>query len=392
MSEMEAGREDKICTLNNKERFKNVDFLRFIFAIAILFYHFGSSPGSFGILLKENSPIFQNIYTLFRLDFICVDFFFIMAGFFLFKSIKVSQDTTYFIKNKIIRLVPVIWFSILICMICSIFINNFQFQINNNIPLIFLVDQIGFNKCTSCTPQAWFVCALFWVSLFYFYIHKIFDKKYFNLITWIITAISISFIINCNAPGFAGNFRNSLIVFNHGTMRGLAGIGLGYFILMLYEQKFLQKITNFGKIIISALETYLIIFIFYYLFFAGKIPGNCYFIYIINFSILLYLFLIKQGFISKILDNNISTILGSWSYSIYIMHILIRNIINCLITIPHKEIALEYPIFIFSTGILLSIIVGSLTYYFFEKPVGNYLKKKFLNNTSSNKADIKLTT
>ena len=43
-----------MCTENiTKERFKNVDFLRFLFAVGILLYHFGSSPGSFGIFLEE---------------------------------------------------------------------------------------------------------------------------------------------------------------------------------------------------------------------------------------------------------------------------------------------------------------------------------------------------
>lgn len=371
-------KQEITATINKKERFKNVDFFRFLFAIIILLYHFGTSPGSFGILLKQDSSTFQNIYILFHNGFICVDFFFLISGFFLFKSIKPSNDTIYFIKSKIIRLVPLIWFSIVIYAIFSVFIKNFNFQINNNLLSIFLLDQIGFNKCVSCTPQAWFVSSLFWVSLFYFYLNKIFDKKYLNIIIWFLVTISTSFIINCNYPGFASNVKNSQIFINQGIMRGISGIGLGYFILMLYNSNFLKKVNIKNRIIITGLEIYLAGFLVYYLVISGKTPGNCYFLYIINFAILFYLLLIKQGLISKLLDNNISEVLGKWSYSIYIMHIMIRNIMNCTIIYPHKEFVLAHPIFIFSSGIVIAVIVGILTYYFFEKPITKYLKNKFL--------------
>lgn len=355
---------------SKKERFQNVDFLRFIFAVDILLYHF------FVVFRKiltctngETPSIFQYVFKHFCNGFICVDYFFIIAGFFLFKNINKNEDTIHFVKNKIIRLLPTIWFSIFVYFIISLFITDMNFNFNNNILSILLLNSIGFSRIKGATSQEWFVAALFWVSLFYFYIYKTFEKKYLNLIIWIIVILSLSFMVNISYPHFAGNDRISFVIFNHGIIRALAGIGLGYFISMLYNSNFLKDSNK--KIVISVLELFCCAFLLFYQ------PGN-YFLYIVIFSILFYLFLIKKGILSNILENKFSTRLGSWSYSIYIMHILIYVILKLTIAIPHKGFVLSHPLLFLLLAIITSIIVGILTYYFFEKPVTKYLKNKFL--------------
>lgn len=388
---MYTGKEEKMgvqtsaepettAVINKKERFKNVDFLRFLFAIEILLFHFGANRSSLGYLLKDESSIIQNIYNHCIHGFICVDFFFIIAGFFLFKNLNISQSTLNFAKNKIIRLLPIIWFSMIIYAIFSLFIDKMNFDLNNNMLSIFLLNSIGFSSHSGMgnTHQAWFVAALFWVSLFYFYIHKIFDKKYLNLFIWLIIICSYGFILNCNYPYFAGAKSNSFYFINQGVVRALAGVGLGYFIVMLYNCDFLKNLNKIGRFVISGLEIYLTCFLIYYICISTKIPAGNHFLYILTFTILFYLFLIRQGVLSKIFDNKLSSILGSWSYSIFIMHIIVFDIIRGTIVYPHKEFVLAHPIFIFSSGIMIAVIVGILTYYFFEKPITKYLKNKFL--------------
>lgn len=254
------------------------------------------------------------------------------------------------------------------------FIKGMNFNINNNILSIFLLNSIGFSRIKGATSQEWFVAALFWTSLFYFYIYKIFEKKIFNLITWIITIISLSFIINVSYPKFAGNDYISYIIINHGIMRALAGIGLGYFISMLYNSNFLFKIKT--NIYISILEIYCFCFLLFY------IPGN-YFLYIVIFSILFYLFLIRKGVLSRLLNYNILSKLGAYSYSIYIMHILVYNILKYTIAIPNTKFILTQPFLFLSLAITTSVIVGILTYYSFEKPVTKYLKSKYLTKPTN---------
>ena len=105
---------------------------------------------------------------------------------------------------------------------------------------------------------------------------------------------------------------------------------------------------------------------------SSKVPGNNYLNYIIIFSLLFYLMLIKQGLISKLLDNKILAKLGQYTYSLYVIHCLIFRIYKpfCLKFSPEV-----YVILCISTA----ITSGILTFYLIEKPAAKYLKEKFLN-------------
>lgn len=374
-----------MCTENiTKERFKNVDFLRFLFAVGILLYHFGSSPGSFGILLKDYNSVFANIFNLFRRGSVFVDFFFIIAGFFLFKNMKKEETFQKFIVKKFIRLLPVIYLYIVLFAISSLIFTSIKFNLVNNIPALLLLDSIGFTyKSTSCIPHAWFVDALFWTSLFYFSLNKIFDRKYVSLFIWLLIIFGLAFMINFNAPNFIGNWRTSFVVINHGIVRALTGLGIGYFIFQLNINTTVSK-TIVNRVIFTILEIYSLSYIINYTCISAKPQYNIQLNFIILFSILLYSFIKKLGFIAIILENNISSLLGQYSYSIYIMHLFIRELINSEFIIPRRIFVLSHPILIFIIGIIVSILFGIIIYHFFEKPVTNYLKKKFLTPTRFN--------
>ena len=362
--------------IKTKERFQNVDFLRFIFSIDILLYHFYVVFNKILSSQTLDTPtIYQYVFRNFRYGFICVDFFFIISGFFLFKNINKEEDTFNFAINRITRLLPTILFAILVYLIFSLFIDGMNFNFNNNILSVFLLNNIGFSMEHGATSQEWFVAALFWISLFYFYINKIFTRKYLNLIIWVITILSLAFTININYPNFAGNRQISFVIVNHGIVRALGGIGVGYFISMLYNSKFLQNIKT-NNLIISILEIYCCSFLIFYR------PGN-YFLYIVIFSILFYLFIIRKGLLSKLLNNKLSSTIGSYSYSIYIMHIFVYTVLKHSIVLPHPKFVLSHSILFLELTIITSLIVGILTYYFFEKPITKYLKNKFLAKTTN---------
>ena len=65
------------------------------------------------------------------------------------------------------------------------------------------------------------------------------------------------------------------------------------------------------------------------------------------------------------------------------MHIIVFDIIRSTFVFSNKTFTLTHPILVFSLGIILAILVGILTYYFFEKPMTKYLKNKFLTNTTN---------
>lgn len=355
-----------------KEYFKNVDFLRFVLAVIIVMFH-GSKASVFPYLLF---PTFKHCN-------ICVDFFFIISGFFLFYSIK-NIDTVAFAIKRFFRLAPMVWFIVLFTIIASIFIHNAPFSLGNIILRCLLLSNIGFAPSIGEKLRlgvTWFVPVLFWVSIFYFYIHKIFDKKYLNLIIWLIIIISYALYYSNNHFETGGHTHTLYHFADIGVLRGLAGIGIGYFISELYKSNFLKQCSKILKLVITGVEIFSISFLSYYLFFTTELPGDSGFVYIVMFSILFYLFLSKQGYISKLLEKNIWRELGNASYAIYIIHFPLFRVLHFTLYKHFANFVNSHTLLTFVLQTIFAIIVGILVHYLYEIPINKLIKKKILNNS-----------
>lgn len=348
-------------------RFKNIDFLRFIFSVLIVLFH---GRGIIELPKWLSGISHCNV---------CVDFFFIIAGFLLFFKFKPNIDTWEFAKKRFWRLAPNIWLSIVLLGILSIFIKDIHWNLDGNLLRVLLLNCVGFSPSTGGTNMiiSWFVSALFWTSIFYVYISKIFEKKYLNLIIWILVMCCYSIYMQHNNFATGGHTKNVYLIFNLGICRALASMGLGYFLSMAYNEGILQNVKTKGIVLISLCECFLIGFLTYYLIFSGKLPGKTGMGYIVPFAILFYFMLIKKGFISKLFDNNLSVRLGKYSYSIYCFHGVILPIFKHHIFKHYPVILTDYPLLAYSIQTLFAIACGIILYYIFERPVSNYLNQKF---------------
>ncbi len=344
------------------ERLKNVDFLRFIFAVLIVLFHFRGAVPLFKTMVP--SVIHWNI---------CVEFFFIISGFFLFNHYKKEESSFNFIVKKFLRLAPLIWLFLILLGIFY-FISNQVVPFDYYILRALLLSNIGFAPPT-LNGTHWFIPVLFWVSVFYFYIAKIFPKKYLNLIVWLVTIGSLGIYLQWNNYD-TGGVLGSLYLVKKGVLRGLYGLGIGYFINELYTTDLLKECSKIGKAAISFCEAGLIAFFVYFLGFTTRLPGKSAFLYVGMFSVLFFLFLRNKGFISNILNNNLSTVLGNSSYAIYIFHTLVQYIF-CYSIYRHNKALIEahLPLTIF-LYLLCLIVVAMLIHYFVEEPVNRFVKRK----------------
>lgn len=159
-------------------------------------------------------------------------------------------------------------------------------------------------------------------------------------------------------------------------VRALAGIGLGYFVRMLYNDYSEVLKSQFNtlkfKIIFSALEIYLFFTLFYYLCFHASSYNNVLFEVII-FLLLFICFLLHKGILSKLLENNVSSFLGKFTYSIFLSHYLIKDLWSIYIMNKCQHFVIYHPIINIVSIFIVSIIVGMLTYYLIEKPSAEFL-------------------
>ena len=346
-------------------RFKNVDFLRFILAVLIVMFH-GKDiiqlPAWLGGIKHCN---------------VCVDFFFLIAGFLLFYKFKPDVDTWNFSIKRFWRLAPNLWLSIALLGILSIFIKGIHWDLIGNFLRVLLLHCVGFSPITGGTSMviSWFISSLFWVSIFYVYIAKIFEKKYLNLIIWILVVICYALYLQNGHFKTGGHTANICLIFNIGICRALASMGLGYFLSMAYNKGVLQNVKEKGAIFISICECFLIGLLTYYMIFSAKLPGKTGMVLIVAFAILFYFMLIKKGVVSKLLDNDFLARLGKYSYSIYCFHGVVLPIFRCHIFKHNPEWLTSQPLFSYAIQTICAVVVGIALYYIFERPVNNYIKK-----------------
>lgn len=300
------------------EKIKNIEILRFIFILQIFFMHTINSNKLY--LSFPEIDLFQKLHMALGKAYLCVDYFFIIAGFFLvytFKNISVQE----FIKKKLNRLLPEIIISILMLYGLSLIFKTIRIDTNAVVSTLTLTTNLGIFPMT--VGYAWFATALFWGLLFYFYCLKHFKQKYNNINFALVVIISYSMLFNHNG-GFGNVLPNLYGYINIGLLRALAGIGIGYFIGCWYlnnKNNLKQNVTLLQKFIYTFLEGFTLFYLIYFTSFHKYKYSLMILIY--TFVLLFILFLIKKGYISRLLDNNFSVFLGKYVYSLYIMEIVV---------------------------------------------------------------------
>lgn len=356
------------------EKIKNIEILRFLFTLVIVCCH-----TQHGVINKfyGQIPLYDNMRESFYYSWIPVEFFFIISGFFLFSTTNFSLTYPQFAKNKLIRLLPVVFVSLTLYFICSLFF-HLGFSLKENLFTILNLQNIGLTFQNGNVPASWYVSSLFWGMSFYFYLNKCVDQKLFNLITACITLFCYSFWIHTSGM----NFDNKAIVFNLGMIRALAGIGLGYFISMWFKEnidKIKKAVFNkFQILLCTFFEIYLFFTVFYYCCFHYTNYKNL-MVFVIYFVGLFMLFLMKKGLLSKLLDNNFSVSIGKYSFSIFLTHQLIIALWSLTICEAQKEWVLANPALNIFVLFVIVILFGILIYHLFEKPITKYLKVKYCN-------------
>lgn len=349
-------------------RLHNLDFIKFLCCVTILICHSGLCQ-----LALPGMPRTA----------VGVEFFFMLAGFFLYFSLKKQGSIADFVVKRWIRLMPVALASFLAVILLhwsGLIVQQTHFK--DVFTTLFFVRHIGlFNDAQQIqylydNSHLWFVGPLFWCSLFYFVIFKSsvsLRLKYFT--TALLVYVSYFYYLH----DFYRSLR-SLIPDDTGVFRGIAGIGFGILCAALAEyfaqQQTWNKKTRFSKGIFTFAEVVFFGITIDFLFIHVS-PIKLRFYDFLVFSILTILFYLQKGYFSRFLNRHFLGRLGVWSYSIYVFQYIPQIIVtkgNLVGGMPcYLEWRTQHPVLAFSViGIILPIITGGV-YYLIERPLYKYL-------------------
>ena len=352
------------------EKIKNIEFLRFVFIMIIVWSHL-----RFGVFDMDKLDVYKEFIVNSGWAWIICDYFFILSGFFLFLKTDFTTSFGKFAAKKFFRFMPVIYFVLLLLWGVSFF-TPIGYAKYDNLFLILNIHCTGLTFHGGGIGSVWFVSSLFWALCFYFYLYKIIDKRFFNLIT----ACLIFFCYGIYLHADLEHYQNFANLFNIGFCRAFGGIGIGYFLSELYKNNIerikLKNLNFLQKICMTFTECYLFLFLIRYLV-LGRMHYDNFLIMIPPFIGLFILFVIKKGYFSKLADNNLSVFFGKFTYSILVSHQLIKDLWVCFVCQKYPNWVLNHPYINLEILLLLIILFSMLIYYFVEKPSYKYLKTKF---------------
>lgn len=344
--------------------FYQIDFLRFWFALTICYCH-----ALFLLPQFYDTATYQLFYQSRLNTQIATDFFFVIAGFFLFY--KMPQSLGTFIKKKFIRLMPAIYISWGFCFVLNMLniqydpLNQPNINLISLLPNIFMVD---FFAGQSILGPTWFVNCLIWISLFYVLLYKTAATKNFFLLTSLI--IFISFNIICTN----GIFFNNIFwgFFKLGVIRALCAIGLGIFIYYAYQHA-VSLIRN--TFICSFLEIAAIAYLIKGLYVTDFLAYPA---LIIAFCCLFILFLVNKGILSRFFNHKAWHFFGRISYILFLIHIPVFFLTQAFIYLA----GLPQSPWIFLLWLIVpTLAIAILVHFLFEQPLINLLNKKFIQGT-----------
>ena len=358
------------------DKIKNIEFLRVIGCIAIILYHLFARR--LGVIFGDIS-LYDNFYNMTINGNKAVDLFFILSGVFFALKLDVTKTLWEFIKNKLIRLYPVLLFITIIYFIVSLFV-PIKFYLYDNILAILGFNGIGLSLKGGNLNISWYVSSLLWGLCIYFYLFKNFSKKYVNFAVFCIVLFCYLFIVHLHGGEIkTGIFEINGYVFNTGFMRGLAGIGVGYFIGQWYRDN-IDKIKTlvlpfFARAGITLLEFVCLFFIINNLM-LHRLKYNNQIIFIVAFAAIIILFLLRQGVLSRVLERDFWVGLSKYTYSLYMTHSLLMNILKVTVWKHYPDWVHLHPIINMTGTFMLAVIFGVFTYHVIEKPCVQYFKRR----------------
>lgn len=353
--------------MRSRPKIYNLEFLKFLFAIEIVLFH---------MIHPMLSNIFPNIeiYKILSLNSTdgqkSVDFMFIIAGFLLTYNFKDYDYITY-IKKKICRLWPIVFISLLFYLV----FNYKWFNLFDNIFSLLFINNIGFTLRSGNNGTLWFISVFFWVSLIYFYLLKNYSRSKVSIISALFIWFSYSFLIHAKNGNINDQITSFDNIFNVGILRGLGGMGIGYFCALLYEQYIpaLQSVRT--KIVYTILEGVLLFFIIYNMLFNNlKFYNDM--IFIVAFVALFWCFINHKGYFSILFENKVSNYLGSVSLSLFIMNLPIYDFFKHSLWQYNTLFIHEHPIVNIIISMCLAVIITLILHYTIEKYVTLYIKEK----------------
>lgn len=344
---------DKIQNVHTSKRYEELDALRGIAALFVVFFHF-----------TYKRPEYN---TFFKLGTTGVDLFFIISGFVIFMSLQKISRGVDFVINRVSRLYPTYWASVTFTFILNISYAIYKNEGDLDNRLITYVGNLTMFQfylgIPNLDPPYW---TLIIEMVFYIFILFLFTTKwlkYLNtigitlcLITTILKVYSYNIIYLSSIIGWLPMFQffplffAGTIFYKIYTEKNNFIFGYSVIVLCMICQILLFPYVGLSKNVINWVE-YSIMLSFYFLLFTLFVNNRLSFIV-----------------------NKTTLFFGKISYALYLTH----QYVSLGFIIPHfyNKLGLNFWIVIFLIDLPIVIGIATFITYKIEIPYSKKMKEK----------------
>jgi hypothetical protein len=299
-------------------RFRTLDGWRGVCALLVALHHFPAHGFLYAL------PLIRNAWLL-------VDFFFVLSGFVIAYAYGARLSTSAQIKSftlrRFLRLWPlhaVILGGFVVLEIIGYTRTGMIFTGGRSLYALatnlLLVQALGLHSGLTWNTPSWSISTEFWTYL-------IFAAVCFSLprlravSSILLIALSVAILVFVSRFGMRETFE-------WGIARCVFGFFTGVLTFEVWSRSWLKRFGGSGP------EIGAVLFVLAYLIF---IPGHRALEYLAPpvFACLVLVFANGRGLVSEMMDRRAVNALGRWSYSIYMVHMLVLAIIASALNIGH---------------------------------------------------------
>lgn len=352
-----------------------LESLRGVAAILVVLFHMHWAGSGEQSALINNSWIF-------------VDFFFVLSGFVIafayIEKLQAGMGFYQYFGLRIGRLYPLHIF-IMLMWLPYIGIKFYLYHAGFGgvdpgktesaatfFVALLLVNSYGILDSAGWNGVSWSISAELFAYVCFFVIASLLKSRNTFLMRAVLVLSICSYVVLHYIKG------PNLALANHWSfLRGFAGFCFGWFVYYLFLS---------NKIPSSNIKYHEVLAITLSVVFVSLIAVNRYFSYIAIVSFGYVVFVYAQNsrsYIGCLLESSVAKALGRWSFSIYMIHLLIVSGLEDLFehVIKIEKYNLSWIAYSGITLVVLGVVIllASFTYAYIEVPARNYFRRKLEN-------------
>ncbi len=347
-----------------KAKIRNVEILRFFLAWAVVGFH-----------LVHNDAFDEYGFRFLKPYLICGEYavrcFFVLAFYFLIRGGGTQQTVVSFVCRKWMRLAPLI----IVVTLCGYILHccgYWEWNWAANIEQWLLIhDWAGRSRWEQFVYPAWWCSAYLLVSVVYLVLVRAFPGRYIPLVLGILAMIAWRVEVSTPEQSMfmkVLSFGRSTVAFFYLGMGAL----IAYIVRFIEERSTLKSGSRLAAWGYTLAEVVLMGALLVRLFAARQIESLNPLLTTLCFSALLVLFILKRGYLSRLLENNFCSFLGRYAYAIFVVHCLVLSSAHSII-LPHfKAEAADHPWLTLGCIAGVTMLLAMAGHHLVERPMRSH--------------------